>query len=77
MKNFSLKYFYLAIALFIAVPKPLFSQLPDFSKAPNLHEGDSLNIAYLINNGVKITNGKVIAWFPKDSLSEKRMNEIT
>jgi hypothetical protein len=42
-----------------------------------VHEGDSLNITYLINNGVKISNGKVICWFPKDSLSEKRMNEIT
>ena len=29
------------------------------------------------NNGVKITNGKVIAWFPKDSLDKKGMNEIT
>jgi len=42
-----------------------------------VHEGDSLNITYLINNGVRISNGKVICWFPKDSLSEKRMNEIT
>ena len=41
-----------------------------------MHEGDSLNISYLINNGVRIANGKVICWFPKDSLSEKRMNEI-
>jgi len=77
MKNFRLKYFYLAIALCIAIPKPLFSQIPDFPKVPNLYEGDSLNIIYLINNGVKITNGKVIAWFPKDSLSKKRMYEIT
>ena len=42
-----------------------------------MHEGDSVNITYLINNGVRISNGKVIAWFPKDSLSEKQMNEIT
>ena len=57
--------------------KPLFSQIPDFSKVPALDEGDSLNITYLINNGVKISDGKVICWFPKDSLSEKQMNEIT
>jgi len=43
---------------------------------PSLHEGDSVNITYLINNGVKITAGKAICWFPKDSLSEQRMNEI-
>ncbi len=77
MKNFRLEYFYLAIALLIASPKALLSQVPDFSKLPILHEGDSLNITYLINNGTKITNGKVVAWFPKDSLTEKRMNEIT
>lgn len=77
MKNFSLKYFYLTIALLIAILKPLFSQVPDFSKVPGLHDGDSLNITYLINNGLKISDGKVICWFPKDSLSEKQMNEIT
>ena len=52
------------------------AQMPDFSKVPVLHDGDSLNITYLINNGVKITNGKVIAWFPKDSLPASEMNEI-
>ncbi len=55
----------------------IFGQIPDFSKVPLLHESDSLNITYLINNGVKITNGKVIAWFPKDSLPVSKMNEIT
>jgi hypothetical protein len=77
MKNFNLKYFYLTIALLPAILKPVFSQIPDFSKVPALNAGDSLNITYLINNGVKITNGKAISWFPKDSLSEKQMNEIT
>ena len=77
MKNFNFKQCFLSFALLFAIFKPLFSQIPDFSKVPALHEGDSLNITYLINNGVRISNGKVIAWFPKDSLSEKRMNEIT
>ena len=57
--------------------KPLFGQIPDFSKVSELQEGDSLNIVHLINNGVRIADGKVIAWFPKDSLSEERMREIT
>ena len=35
-----------------------------------------MNIVYLINNGVRIADDRVIAWFPKDSLSEKRMQEI-
>jgi hypothetical protein len=39
-------------------------------------EGDSLNITCLINNGIKITKGKAICWFPKDSLSESQMNQI-
>jgi hypothetical protein len=77
MKNFNLKYFYVTIALLLAILKPLLSQIPDFSKVPLLHDGDSLNIIYLINNGVKISEDKVICWFPKDSLSAKQMNEIT
>ena len=76
MKNFSSKYFYLIIALLVAIAKPLFSQVPDFSSVPEMHEGDSLNITYLIHNGVKILDRKVICWFPKDSLSEKQMSEI-
>lgn len=77
MKNSTSKYFCLAIAVLVAIAKPLFSQIPDFSKVPALRDGDSLNITYLINHGVKISDGKVICWFPKDSLSEKQMNEIT
>ena len=71
------KCFCLISVLCIASHKPLCCQIPDFSKVPSLHKGDSLNITNLINNGVKITNGKVIAWFPKDSLSLTQMNEIT
>jgi hypothetical protein len=77
MKNFSLKYFYFTIALLIAPLNPLLSQIPDFSKVPVLHNGDSLNISNLINYGVKIAEGKAICWFPKDSLAEKQMKEIT
>ncbi|HKH62912.1 MAG TPA: hypothetical protein VKA49_18855 [Flavitalea sp.] len=53
-----------------------FSQIPDFSKAWYLQPEDSANITHLIHNGVKVEEGKVIAWFPKDSLSMKRMKEI-
>ena len=49
MINFQLKYFYFTITLLITIVKPLFSQIPDFSKVPILHEGDSLNIVHLIN----------------------------
>ncbi|MBI1766782.1 MAG: hypothetical protein HY015_06070 [Bacteroidetes bacterium] len=31
---------------------------------------------YLETNGIEIKKERVIAWFPKDSVSEKRMNEI-
>ncbi len=51
-------------------------QVPDFSTVPNLNNGDSLSIISLINDGVEIKKGKVICWFPKDSLSVKRMKEI-
>ncbi len=74
---FNLRYFYVTLAFVITVVRPLFSQIPDFSKVPVLEEGDSLNIIYLVNNGIKISDRKVIAWFPKDSLSEKKMYEIT
>ncbi len=51
-------------------------QAPVFSTVPNLNEGDSLNIVSLINNGVQIKKGKVICWFPKDSLNSERMTGI-
>ena len=53
-----------------------FSQVPDFAHVPSLHDGDSANISILINEGVKIYKNNVIAWFPKDSLSETQMSRI-
>ena len=76
MKNIAFKHIYMMLILPL-ISTILFSQVPDFSKVPNVHEGDSLNIAYLLNNGTKISDGKVICWFPKDSLSEKKMAKIT
>ena len=73
MKN--LRYFYLT-GFFIGILTS-FSQVPDFSKVPSLHDGDSLNITRLIKNGAKISDEKVICWFPKDSLSPKQMTEIS
>lgn len=77
LRNFHIKHHYLTVAFLFASLQPVFNQIPDFSKVPSLHDGDSLNIVYLINNGVKISDGKVIAWFPKDSLSRERMIAIT
>jgi hypothetical protein len=54
----------------------LLSQTPDFSAVPNLKPGDSQGITNLINNGVEARKGKVIAWFPKDSLSEAQVGMI-
>lgn len=53
------------------------SQVPEFSKVPNLYDGDSIRITNLIANGIKVSKGKVICWFPKDSLSPGKMNSIT
>jgi hypothetical protein len=66
----------LTIGLLVLLARPSIGQVPDFSKVPNIWEGDSLNIANLVNNGIKITKGKAICWFPKDSLSEETMNQI-
>jgi len=77
MSTSRLKYFHLIFAGFIISINTVFGQIPDFSKVPALNEGDSLNITNLINNGVKITNEKVIAWFPKDSIPFSQMHEIT
>jgi len=76
MPGFNKKYFPLTTVLTVILTNPLFSQLPDFAKISNLHQGDSLNISYLIAHGVKTASGKTICWFPVDSLPEKRMNEI-
>lgn len=77
MSLFNLKYSLLITSIVLLFSKTSFTQIPDFSKVPNMHEGDSLNITLLINNGVKVTDGKIIAWFPKDSLSFPEMHDIT
>ena len=76
MKNFRLNCCFLTIAIVTSTFQSSISQVPDFSKVPLLHDGDSINITYLINNGIKITAGKAICWFPKDSLTEQKMTEI-
>lgn len=43
------------------------------SRCTNNDDGDSFDWQ---QNGVRIEKGKVIAFFPKDSLAESRMNEI-
>jgi hypothetical protein len=66
----------LTIGLLLILVTSSVGQVPDFSKVPNVWEGDSLNITYLINNRIKITKGKAICWFPKDSFSANQMNQI-
>jgi len=51
-------------------------QIPDFSKVPMLHEGDSLGIVNLLSQGIKVSDMKVDCWFPKDSLSMEAMLDI-
>lgn len=76
MKKLKFKYCLLSFSILLAANKSILCQVPDFSKVPNVHAGDSLNITYLINNGIKIADRSVIAWFPKDSLSKQQMDEI-
>ncbi len=64
------------VVLLTILTKSSISQVPYFSKVPNVQSGDSLNISNLIHHGIKITKGKAICWFPKDSLSEKQMSAI-
>lgn len=64
------------VIAFLVVSARSVSQVPDFASVPNLWEGDSIHIVSLIKNGVEIKRGKAICWFPKDSLSARRMNEI-
>lgn len=66
----------LMLASFAGSSQGTVSQLPVFSKVPNLHPGDSSSITNLINTGIKIKEGRVIAWFPKDSLPKSRMKKI-
>lgn len=69
--------FLLFTPLLLIASNTSYSQLPDFSKALyRVSTKDSVNITYLVNNGVQIKKGKTIAWFPKDSLSDKSMNEL-
>src|SRR5258705_7299151 len=71
-----LHFYYLLITGLFIFSKFSLCQLPDFSRVPSLHEGDSLNIVYLVKNGIEIKRERTICWFPKDSLSNKRMSGI-
>ena len=71
-----MKFSSLHITLLLFVSTSAAAQLPDFSKVPNLYDGDSANITYLVNNGIKISKGKTICWFPKDSLPGDKMKAI-
>jgi len=53
------------------------AQMPDFTKLPFVNKADSAPIADLIRNGVRVDGKAVQCWFPKDSMSHKRMREIT
>jgi hypothetical protein len=66
----------LIIVLLLVLTSGSIGQVPDFSKVPNMFEGDSLSITNLITHGIKITRGKAICWFPKDSLSRQQMDLI-
>ncbi|MCC6289094.1 MAG: hypothetical protein IT249_14530 [Chitinophagaceae bacterium] len=60
----------------LAIVTKAFNQIPDFSIVPNLYAGDSLHISQLITTGTSISGGKVIAWFPKDALTNERMRKL-
>jgi hypothetical protein len=62
--------------LIFAVIQPAVSQVPDFSKVPNLWDNDSVNIVNLIDHGVNISRQRVVCWFPADSLSTQQMDHI-
>jgi hypothetical protein len=65
-----------ATILLFAVSVCSICQVPDFARVPNMWEGDSMHIVSLIKNGIEIKKGKAICWFPRDSLSSRRMQEI-
>ena len=55
MKNFKFKHTYLILDS-VAMNTTLFGQIPHFLKVQNMWEDDSLNILYLITNGIKISD---------------------
>jgi hypothetical protein len=76
MTNQQLKFNVFFLTLLCIIGIQAMSQVPHFVTVPNLHPGDSVAISHLVNNGTKLSKGKVIAWFPKDSLSTERMDQI-
>ena len=76
MKKLIVKHFSLVVAFIVIAALQADSQIPDFSKVPNVHENDSASVTDLVHHGIKITRQKVICWFPADSFPRKRMNEI-
>ena len=76
MKNQQQKLKAFLFAVLLTSSIKVVSQTPHFSTVPNLQRGDSISITYLIKNGTKASKGKVIGWFPKDSLSREQMDKI-
>jgi|GEM_PF-1665971 len=77
MKKPSVTYFRLIVLFVITATLKAGSQVPDFSKVPNVHENDSAAITDIVHHGIKITRNKTVCWFPADSFPQKRMNEIS
>jgi hypothetical protein len=76
MAHFHFKFFHLLIICGGIVANPLLGQASSSSNQVVFDEGDSLGIINLQNTGTKLTGKHVVVWFPKDSLSKKRMLEI-
>jgi hypothetical protein len=72
----NVKHFSLVIVLIATAALQACSQIPDFSKVPNVQKNDSAAITDLVHHGIQITKPKVVCWFPSDSFPRKRMNEI-
>jgi hypothetical protein len=75
MTNSNLKIFHLSIICWSIAAYQASGQAPPKNNIV-FDERDSLHIANFANKGTKIVEKSVVAWFPMDSLSEKRMHEI-
>jgi hypothetical protein len=76
MGNFNLKFFHSLISCWYLAANPVQGQAPAASNQIVFNERDSLGIVNLHASGIRIADKNVVAWFPKDSLSEKRMREL-
>lgn len=62
--------------LLLCLTGTCFTMKAPAQNALTVEQNDSIGVARLLSNGTQKSHGKITAWFPKDSLSNKAMDSL-